>query len=348
MKKEVILLRKKREENFAARGVRILPRVLATGALVAMLTAMTPAPVLNNSPSVASNITERERSVKAVEEVNYVNNYSHTAGVVTDGNRIIYSLPGVSDKNLWKYTLYNVRVGGVRLSDYGTRINGVTYLPLRAYFAAIGATVSYNSKTRTMTVGMPGLNLTATDGGYVIYANDRPIFNFSPNVIMSNGRMYVSMASLMKITGQKAEVSGDTVSISGKVTPLAPAKSYYREDEVFWLARIITAEAGGESLIGQIAVGNVIMNRVSSRLYPNTIYGVIFDRKYGVQFSPVLDGRIYNTPTYNATLAAKICLEGVRLSEDAMFFLNPRTAESSWIVNSREYAYTIGGHDFYK
>ena len=86
MKKEVILLRKKREENLAARGVRILPRVLATGALVAMLTAMTPAPVLNNSPSVASNITERERSVKAVEEVNYVNNYSHTAGVVTDGD----------------------------------------------------------------------------------------------------------------------------------------------------------------------------------------------------------------------------------------------------------------------
>jgi N-acetylmuramoyl-L-alanine amidase len=66
-----------------------------------------------------------------------------------------------------------------------------------------------------------------------------------------------------------------------------------------------------------------------------------------VQFSPVADGTIYNTPTYTATLAAKICLEGTSLSDNAMYFLNPKTAQSSWIVQNRKYAYTIGNHYFF-
>jgi N-acetylmuramoyl-L-alanine amidase len=228
-------------------------------------------------------------------------------------------------------------------------MNGTLYLPLRAFANSLGtAKVNYNKTTKTATLEMNGLYLTATDGGFVTYANDRPIFSFSPNVLMSNGRMYVPASALTKALGVEIKTqTGSTVSVVGGYKPLTHASKFYREDEVYWLARIITAESAGESLIGQIAVGDVILNRVKSNLYPNTIYGVIFDRKYGVQFSPVLDGRIYNTPTYTATLAAKICLEGTSLSENAMFFLNPRTAESNWIVKSREYAYTIGGHDFY-
>ena len=156
------------------------------------------------------------------------------------------------------------------------------------------------------------------------------------------------MSVLAKATGLNGERNGDTVSMMGSFKPLVSADKYYKADEVFWLARIITAEARGESLLGQLAVGNVILNRVASKQYPNTIYGVIFDRKWGVQFSPVLDGSIDNTPTYTATLAAQICLEGTKLSDNALFFLNPVTAESSWIIKSREYLYSIGGHDFYK
>ena len=91
---------------------------------------------------------------------------------------------------------------------------------------------------------------------------------------------------------------------SGAYSPLAPASKFYRPDEVLWLSRIIIAESRGESLLGQIAVGNVVLNRVKSRDFPNTIYGVIFDRKYGVQFTPVANGTIYNTPGYTETLAA--------------------------------------------
>jgi len=62
----------------------------------------------------------------------------------------------------------------------------------------------------------------------------------------------------------------------------------------------------------------------------------------------VLDGSIYNTPSYNATLAAKICLEGFDLSEGALFFLRPEMSSSSWIPNNRPYIFSIGKHDFYK
>ncbi len=329
------------KEKKTKNGGMILPRILATGVAVAMLSSMAPLPVSSYSASLADEAIINETDNASV------NTYAAPPGVSYLGDKVTYTLPGIPSRNLYYYDTFSVSVGGRTLSEYGAYINGVYSIPVRAYFAALGAKVSYNSTTKTMTISMNGLYVTLSDGGYVIYANDRPIFGFTPNVVMSNGRMYAPLSSLMKITGQRASTSARVVSISGAYSPLAPASRYYREDEVFWLARIITAEARGESLLGQIAVGNVIMNRVASPLYPNTIYGVIFDRKWGVQFSPILDGSIYNTPTYTATLAAKIVLEGTRLSADSLFFLNPITAESSWIVNSRKYLYTIGGHDFY-
>jgi N-acetylmuramoyl-L-alanine amidase len=116
---------------------------------------------------------------------------------------------------------------------------------------------------------------------------------------------------------------------------------------VYWLSRIISAESRGESLLGQIAVGSVVMNRVKSPLYPNTIWSVIFDRKYGVQFSPIIDGSIYAAPTASAIVAAKICLEGFNVNSSALFFLYPRYSTSSWIPNNRQYLFSIGKHDFY-
>lgn len=275
--------------------------------------------------------------------------HSNSEYINLETGKIEYTLPSIATRYLWKLPQKTVSVNGKTLSEPAVTMNGTLYLPLRAFANSLGsATVSYNKTTKTATLKMQGLYLTATDGGFVTYANDRPLFSFSPNVLMSNGRMYVPASALTKALGVEIKTqSGSEVNISGSYKPLTQASKFYREDEVYWLSKIIMAESGGESLIGQIAVGDVIMNRVKSNLYPNTIYGVIFDRKYGVQFSPVLDGRIYNTPSYTATLAAKICLEGTSLSDDAMFFLNPKTAESNWIVKSREYAYSIGGHDFY-
>ena len=264
--------------------------------------------------------------------------------------RINYNLPGIPSRNLSYYSAKTVRFNGTKLKTTAPVINGIVYVSLEDFSSSVAdADFTYNKSTRTAAVKARGLLLTATDGGFVIYANDRPLFSFSPTILMSNGEVYVPASALEKALGiKRASNTSSEIRYTGTYKPLLSAKSYYREDEVYWLSKIISAESSGESLLGQIAVGDVILNRVKSPLFPNTIYSVIFDRKYGVQFSPTADGRIYAAPTYTATLAAKICLEGVSLSDDAMYFLNPRVAQSNWIVNNRPYVYTIGNHDFYR
>lgn len=264
--------------------------------------------------------------------------------------RVNYNLPGMPSLSLSAHKKLSVTRGGVKESYSALMINGIAYIPLKEAVLSVNpnARVTYNSSTKTSMVTASGLVISVTHGGYVMYANDRPLFSFSPAVVMNDGKMYVSASALLKALGLSFTKTESTMRISGSYKPLLHASKFYREDEVYWLSKIISAESAGESLIGQIAVGDVIMNRVKSPLFPNTIYSVIFDRKYGVQFSPTLDGRIYQDPTYTATLAAKICLEGVSLSDEAMYFLNPRAAQSNWIVNNRPYAYTIGNHDFYR
>ena len=275
-------------------------------------------------------------------------NFKTAPGVTIRNGKTHYNLPGIPTRYLSKYESIPVNLNGTSTSISAIKVNDITYLPLQAFCEKVTTTsYNYNPNTKTATVRMQGLEIQITDSGYVMYANGRTLFSFSPAILMSNNKMYVTGEALCRALGLKISEQSGKINVSGKYAPLKSADSYYREDEVYWLSKIINAEANGESLLGQIAVGDVILNRVKSNLYPNTIYSVIFDRKYGVQFSPILDGRIYEEPSYTAILAAKICLEGTSLTDNAMFFLNPVTAQSNWIVKNRQYAYTIGNHDFY-
>lgn len=123
--------------------------------------------------------------------------------------------------------------------------------------------------------------------------------------------------------------------------------SAYNYEDLYWLSRIISAEAKGESFTGQIGVGTVVLNRVRSSQFPNTIKGVVFDKKYGTQFTPVANGSIYQAPTQSAVVAAKMCLDGYVLSDSVLYFLNPAISTSSWIQNNRKYAFRVGNHEFY-
>jgi N-acetylmuramoyl-L-alanine amidase len=196
---------------------------------------------------------------------------------------------------------------------------------------------------------MDGLYMTVSDGGYIVYANDRPIVSKTPSVILSDGRMYVPVRSIARALSLGVEWFADRrVKLSGSVSPIESAEKTYKYDEVYWLSRIISAESQGEPLLGQIAVGNVVLNRVKHKDFPNTIYGVIFDRVGGVQFSPVINGSIYREPTYQSIIAARICLDGFTLSDDIIFFLRPEKSTSAWIPKNRPYAFTVENHWFFK
>ena len=268
-----------------------------------------------------------------------------------EGRRLVRkyrSLFSISNKNVTAYIRPTVSINGKALSRKGLVINGAAYIPFRAAASVLGASYNYDSATKTATMTAKGLSMNAGAGCYTVYANDRALFTEHPVVIMNDGIMYIPATIFAKACGMKLSSSSSLVNISGSYKPIIHASKFYREDEVFWLARIIHAESRGEPLLGKIAVGDVVLNRVRSSSYPNTIYGVIFDRKYGVQFSPILDGSIYNTPDFNSILAAKICLDGYSISDEAFFFLEPSHSTSSWIPNNRPYMFTIGKHDFYK
>jgi N-acetylmuramoyl-L-alanine amidase len=116
------------------------------------------------------------------------------------------------------------------------------------------------------------------------------------------------------------------------------------EDDLYWLSRIIHAEAKGESVEGRIAVGNVILNRMKNNEFPDTLKGVIFQKN---QFSPVSNGSIYNEPTEETLKLAQRVLDGERVvPADVLFFYNPAIVSSDSWVWSREIVDSIGNHNF--
>jgi N-acetylmuramoyl-L-alanine amidase len=122
----------------------------------------------------------------------------------------------------------------------------------------------------------------------------------------------------------------------------------YSSRDVELLAKLIYAEARGESYIGQVAVGATVLNRVKSPAYPNTIPGVIFQVVDGYyQYCSVRDGQIYLTPNATARKAARDALAGWDPTGGALTFYNPRNTTNIW-VRSRPYCTTIGNHVFVK
>lgn len=119
--------------------------------------------------------------------------------------------------------------------------------------------------------------------------------------------------------------------------------------DLYWMSRIIHAESEAESYQGKIAVGNVIMNRVKSKEFPNTVKGVIFEYYKGIpQFSPVEEGTIYNNPGRESIEAAKDALNGVRPVGTATYFFNPDKSKAQWIVDNKTYVMRIDNHVFYQ
>ena len=108
------------------------------------------------------------------------------------------------------------------------------------------------------------------------------------------------------------------------------------------LARIIHAEARGECLVGQVAVGAVVLNRVADIRFPDTVEGVIYQPG---QFQPVWQGTLPDGAGEASTEAARRALEGENPVSDAVYFYHREAASCDWI-RSRETVAVVGVHAF--
>ena len=229
-------------------------------------------------------------------------------------------------------------------------IDGITYVPMRAFCDAFAGEfeLKWNAVSHTATAVSDDLTLKAQQDAYYITANERCFYTVG-KILNIDDRIYIPVRPMAKAFCLELEwdSSSRSVYLTSTGERLKTAAEVYSADDIYWLSRIINAEAGGEPFLGKIAVGNVVLNRVRSSSYPDSIWGVIFDRRNGVQFSPIIYGTIYNSPNYDSIIAARICLEGYTLSDSALFFLNPRIATNFWIVKNCRYEFSVGNHDFY-
>ena len=116
----------------------------------------------------------------------------------------------------------------------------------------------------------------------------------------------------------------------------------YSSSDVYLLAKVIHAEARGETYTGKVAVGAVVLNRVKSSSFPNTISGVVY-QPYA--FTAVADGQINLSPDSTSMKAAQDAINGWDPTYGCIYYYNPKTATSSWIF-SRPTVITIGNHVF--
>ncbi len=120
------------------------------------------------------------------------------------------------------------------------------------------------------------------------------------------------------------------------------AAANYQESESYLLGRLVHGEARGEPYIGKVAVAAVVLNRVKSASFPNTIAGVIYQAG---AFDAVADGQINLTPDEDSLRAARDALNGWDPTGGCLYYFNPVTATNGWIW-TREVQLAIGKHNF--
>ncbi|MED4462904.1 spore cortex-lytic enzyme [Metabacillus fastidiosus] len=125
-------------------------------------------------------------------------------------------------------------------------------------------------------------------------------------------------------------------------TAAANVPGGYSQNDIQLMANAVYGEARGESYVGQVAIAAVILNRVNSPTFPNTVAGVIFEPR---AFTAVADGQIYLTPNDQAKKAVIDALNGFDPTGNATYYFNPATATSGWVWG-RPQIKQIGKHIF--
>lgn len=243
-----------------------------------------------------------------------------------------------------------------RQGYYGGSVDGIygsaTQAAVRKFQAAKGLTVDGICGSQTLSaLGIGGSSSTLRRGstGSAVRQVQQKLRNWGYYSGSVDGIYGSATEAAVRNFQQKNGLSVDgicgvrTLSAMG-LSSLSSSSHTTSSDNgnVYLLARIISAEARGEPYRGQVAVGAVVMNRVRSSKFPNTLAGVIYQKG---AFTAIVDGQFNEPIADSAYRAAREALAGADPTGGCLYYYNPATATSSWIF-SLPTKMTIGKHRF--
>ena len=239
----------------------------------------------------------------------------------------------------------------IKTATQGFIEEGCAMVPLRGIATALGCNfVEWNEKEKSVFFGDDNNKIKVYVNNNIAIVNGKKE-TMPESVILDDGTTYISARFIGTALG--ADVSWNEKTHTVKLfKPNHTVRedlidTSYTKSDMEWLAKIVHAEAQGESNSGKVAVANVVLNRKESDEFPDTIYSVIFDREFGVQFTPVANGTIYNSPSIESYHAAKQALFGENIAGESLYFCNPSISTNYWIMNNRPFYTKIGNHNFY-
>ena len=225
--------------------------------------------------------------------------------------------------------------------------DGVSYVALAPMAQVLDPTaqVAWDGGSGTVTVTTGALSLTAQVGQLYLEANGRYLY-LAEGVQLDQGSVMVPLWAVAEAFDATLgwDAAEGVVTVTRGSGAIQSGDSYYDQEDLFWLSRVIDAESGNQPLEGKMAVAIVVMNRVASPIYPDTVEGVLAQKN---QFSTYRSGKLAErTPNASSVIAAKLVLDGGVVEEVAEALYFDSTA-SSWAARNRECIAIIGGHRFY-
>lgn len=293
-------------------------------------------------PQQTAHVLAKEESTIALDRIVLQNDKASSL--------VIPAAAGASPLELAEDTESGMLIDGAHAPAEVTmsRKGDVTYVALAGMAQALDSTaqVSWNSGSGVATVTTAKLSLTAKVGQLYLEANGRYLY-LPDGVQMEDGRVIVPLWVVAKAFDAQVgwDAAAGVVTVTRGSGAIQSGDSYYDQENLFWLSRVIYAESGNQSLEGQMAVGNVVMNRVNSPIFPNSVQGVLAQKN---QFTTYKGGRLADrTPNASSVISAKLVLDGgvVEETEGALYF---DSAVRSWASRNKECIAVIGGHKFYR
>ena len=228
-------------------------------------------------------------------------------------------------------------------------IDSTTYIPLRAFSDAIGGEVSWDEEEMTATMTKDGHSFS-----FYIQKNyclvDGEIKNYTS--VIYKDLTFIPVRAVSEVLGY--EVLWDDFYLTVKITahgveiPENCKDKTYTYEDIIYLAKITHIESGNDYFEVKLGVAGTVVNRVKSPLAPNTVKDVIFDTRYGVQFPPAHTDKINVTPSKDSMIAAKCAISGVNIVGNSLYFIDTKSAPSSWLHNNKKHYITVYDMSFYE